>query len=605
MSWRAGAPKPTGKFDKIPVSAVTRRNINPLDPSNWLSIDDAIDACNCGKSDGIGIVLSDEHPINLDGVDFYLTAVDLDDCSDRTAECQALWRQLGRPYLEVSPSGKGLRMLGLSRTAVRGGNAGGGRELYATKRFVTITGWDARGTLADFTNEIVAVDERWFGTRGARNSVKTIAVQTSHPEAEPFVRPVLAMLDTVSSDTEYETWRDIIWSVASTGWNSARHIAHVWSRKAQHRYDAAALDRLFDDFDPGRGITLGTLIYHGRKNGWSGEWPPTTQQIDQPMLMTADQLRQIPVPPYVVRGVLPAKGLAAIYGDPGSGKSFLALHLAHAVATGAHNWFGFRIRQAPVVYVALEGQGGMGRRITALERHSKQLCPDAFRICCRDIHLLTGEGIDDLASNIVATVGRGAVIIIDTLNQASPGAEENTSQDMGQIIASAKRLASEVNGLVIFVHHSGKERSRGPRGHSSLLGAMDAVIEVVKEASGRSWSIRKAKDDSGDEARDFDLIPYEVGHDSEGAIMSCAVQQALHVKAPKRRQLTGKHQKAAVAELRRCLTLPGQSLDYKQAISCVAAILTTAKPHERAKEAVDALIRADHLLMNEGVVSLT
>ena len=44
-----------------------------------------------------------------------------------------------------------------------------------------------------------------------------------------------------------------------------------------------------------------------------------------------------------------------VVGEPGSGKSFLALHLAHAIAAGTSEWFGFRVRQMPVVYVALEG----------------------------------------------------------------------------------------------------------------------------------------------------------------------------------------------------------------------------------------------------------
>jgi hypothetical protein len=606
LGWWAGPLKPNGKFDKFPVDPWTGRKIDPLAPGNWLTFDQAIDACRRGTAKGVGIVLSDQHPVSFAGTEYYLTAVDLDGCGDRMPELQSLWRQLGRPYVEVSPSGKGLRILGLSRTPFRGGNAGEGRELYFTKRFVTVTGLNGRGTLCDFTNEIEHLEQQWFrNTR--QNERQSSSFQPPSPELREHIAPVLSMLDAVSPDTTYEIWRDIVWSIASTGWTCARDIAHKWSRKAPHRYDGAALDQLLNNFDPSRGIRIGTLVHHARQNGWSGNLLSlTTTQSPPALLMTACQLRQIPATPYVIRGILPAHGLAAIYGEPGSGKSFIALHLAHAVATGSPDWFGFPVQQAPVVYVALEGQGGIGRRISALEMHSKQPCPDGLRFSCQDVQLLSGDGIDGLATAIVEALGQGPVIIIDTLNQASPGADENSSQDMGKIIANAKRLATATGGLVVLVHHAGKDRSRGLRGHSSLLAAMDAVIEVVKESTGRNWSIKKAKDDSADEARDFDLVPYEVGQDAYGPISSCAVQQAVHAKTPKRSQPTGKNQKAAMTKLRCDLPASGQSMDYKAVVKNVAAVLDVpkGKEHDRAKEAVDALVRAGHLSLNEGNICL-
>ena len=611
--WRAGPIKESGKFDKIPMNPSTRRDANPLDPANWLSFQDALSAYRNGIGHGLGIALSDQHPINIAGEPFYLTAVDLDNCGDRMEEYEALWCQLGKPYVETSPSGKGLRMLGLSRTLVHSGNAGDGRELYANNQFVTVTGNGGRGALCDFTSGIVALEHNLFGNRTAPKPPKQrLLGQPAQPEHPLFVEPVMSMLDAFSSDTDYGTWRDIIYSLASTDWLCARQLAHIWSAKAKHRYDAAALDKLFDSFDPARGITLGTLAFYARKNGWTDRPTPLLQLLPPPppahlptipLLMTANQLRQLPVPPYVVRSVFPAHGLAAIYGEPGAGKSFLALHLAHTIAIGTTDWFGFRVRQRPVVYVALEGLGGIGKRTTALELNSKQICPDQLRFWCRDIHLLTGDGIDLLASEIVAVVGMQAVVIVDTLNQASPGADENTSQDMGKIIANSKRLAAAVGGLVILVHHAGKNRAQGLRGHSSLHAAMDVVLEVATvDGKHKTWSITKAKDDSSDVKRDFDLISYTVGQDEDGdPITSCAVQHTIHAAPLKLKAPTGKHQKAALAELRSQLQQPGRGVDYNTALALVAAALDAPqdKKGERAKESVQTLIRDGHLILNE------
>jgi hypothetical protein len=460
------------------------------------------------------------------------------------------------------------------------------------------------------------VESRWFPARTTAASSPQPIRPALAESKENFAR-VLSMLDAVSSDTTYGIWRDIVWSLASTGWAIARQIAHTWSQMAPDRYDGAALDKLFNTFDPSKLITLGTLVHHARNNGWSGNAPATTMALPPlpapttqptlPLLMTADQLRQIPATPYVVRGVLPAQGLAAIYGAPGSGKTFLALHLAYGIAASAPDWFGFPIIKAPVVYVALEGQGGIVRRVTALELHSNQLCPDLLRFWRKDIQLLTGDGIVMLASEIAASVGTGAVVIIDTLNQASPGADENASQDMGKIIASAKHLAAAVGGLVVLVHHAGKDHSRGLRGHSSLFAAMDAVIEVRKTAAGHEWWLTKAKDDESGISRNFDLAPYTVGTDAFGPLTSCAVQPAIHARSPPKHPATGKHQKAALEELRRLLSAQGDKLDYQSALTNVATVIDCPAPRapDRAKEAVDGLIRGGHLFLNEGNICLT
>ena len=135
----------------------------------------------------------------------------------------------------------------MSRSLVHSGNAGEGRELYADKHFVTITGNGGRGAICDFTTGIVALERQWFGDKTTpKQRKKSLLGQPAQPEHPVFVEPVLSMLDAISSDTDYDTWRDIVYSVASTGWVCARQLVHKWSKKAPNRYDTAALDKLFD-----------------------------------------------------------------------------------------------------------------------------------------------------------------------------------------------------------------------------------------------------------------------------------------------------------------------------------------------------------------------
>ena len=78
-------------------------------------------------------------------------------------------------------------------------------------------------------------------------------------------------------------------------------------------------------------------------------------------LLGSADIATLPALEWRVRGVLPATGLAALYGPSGSGKSFLALDLACSIVEGAR-WFDCRVEAAPVVYICLEGEAGFKLR---------------------------------------------------------------------------------------------------------------------------------------------------------------------------------------------------------------------------------------------------
>jgi hypothetical protein len=240
-------------------------------------------------------------------------------------------------------------------------------------------------------------------------------------------------------------------------------------------------------------------------------------------LLTAEEISKLPPVKWLVRGILPAQGLAALYGASGSRKTFLALDLLAAVARG-QAWFGNKTIPSPVTYVALEGEAGMSQRVQAYERRHGKL-PVAVRFVAQALNLLTPKDINDLASAIKAAGGGGGAICIDTLNRASAGSDENDSKDMGRIIEAAKHLQREVGGLVLLVHHTGKEASKGLRGHSSLLAALDAVIEVSKADGQGRWSIAKSKDGRDDKAGSFRLDEIVLGSDDDGEVItSCVIK---------------------------------------------------------------------------------
>lgn len=327
-------------------------------------------------------------------------------------------------------------------------------------------------------------------------------------------------------------------------------------------------------------------------------------------LLTGADLHAMPPLAWRIRGVLPAQGLAALYGPSTSGKSFLAFDMAAAIAQG-RDWFAHRVTPAPVVYLALEGEGGFKGRTKAWELVNHGELPAGLHLVLQPFNLTEPQDVADLA----AVVPAGAVVIVDTLNRAAPLADENASKDMGEILQAAKRLQSLTAGLVLLVHHSGKDATRGLRGHSSLFAAMDAAIEVARDGDRREWKVAKAKDGEDGKAHPFRLAVQPLGTDSDGEeITSCVVQPDTTAQAVRAVKLPqGGNQRIAFDALRPVFKADGRTgingapplrlcLELEAAITAAAGALPVANDRkaERARAAITGLIARGVLVHQEG-----
>ncbi len=321
-------------------------------------------------------------------------------------------------------------------------------------------------------------------------------------------------------------------------------------------------------------------------------------------LQSADDLLNAPPLRWLVRGVLPATGFAAVYGPSGSGKSFLALDLCAAIAGGSE-WFGRRVTAAPVVYVCLEGETGLSKRAKAWSVRNKRGLPGLLRFITQPLDLRQSSDIDDLSTAVLAAGGRGGLLVIDTLNRAAPGADENASTDMGEIIEASKELQRRTGGVVLLVHHTGKDGTKGLRGHSSLYAALDAAIEVNRSDDRREWSIAKSKDDADGERTAFVLRVVDLGDDEDGEPVTSCIVEADHGPAEVQRIKLpqGGNQRIALDALADPLRKSADfgkgaapegrpCIEIETAVPIVAARLTTdpKRRTERAREAIKGLV---------------
>lgn len=329
-------------------------------------------------------------------------------------------------------------------------------------------------------------------------------------------------------------------------------------------------------------------------------------------LLSGDVLCNTPAMRWLLRGVLPTEGLAGMYGPSGSGKGFLILDMSWDIADGGPPWCGRRITQAFVTYVCLEGEAGLGKRIKALSLHKGKPVPDALRFVMQPFNLLFSDDVENLATAIIAGGGAGGLVILDTLNRAAPGADENSSADMGKLIAAAKELQIRIGGLVLLVSHTGKDTSKGLRGHSSLFAALDGAIEVIKTDNRREWIVAKSKDDETGQSYPFKLEIVPVGLDDEGdEITSCVIASddsgdTRQTKRPKKTPNQEIALKALGEPLRKSqyfgkdgAPVGRPCLAYDEAVAIITEVMTTDKAHrkESATRAISSLVANGYLGM--------
>lgn len=319
-------------------------------------------------------------------------------------------------------------------------------------------------------------------------------------------------------------------------------------------------------------------------------------------LHTVGELLARPYSTWVVREIIPSTGLAVVYGGPGSGKTFLMLDMTMAIARGV-KWRGRRTKQGVVVYIA--GEGALRSRVTAYLKHNELSEHELrnFYALESTVNLLDPNAdVLDLMDAIRAKVGERPIrmIVVDTLARSMPGGNENASEDMGAVIGSAGTLAAAFSCILAFVHHSGKDDTKGSRGHSSLKGACDVEISVKRDGDVREAYAEKVRDGADQSSLlTFRLESVDLGavseHDPEAEswerITSCVVAPTDRPKQPKRGPV-GKNQSAALVVIRQAL-LTGASMLEAEAVRLVKD--ACALQRQRAFEAVQGLIQGGYI----------
>jgi phage/plasmid primase-like uncharacterized protein len=223
-----------------------------------------------------------------------------------------------------------------------------------------------------------------------------------------------------------------------------------------------------------------------------------TAVIDKLKVVFGDQLgSDYEAPDELVEGLMTIGSSVVVYGDSNSGKTFWALSVATAIATGT-DCYGRKTDPGLVVYLASEAPASIRSRMQAIKKfHGCNLenlamvpVPMNFYSGDQDAH-----DVIELVRAVEQIKGRPVRLIIgDTLARMSAGANENSGEDMGPVMARFDQVATATGAALMIIHHNGKDAAKGARGWSGIRAHIDTEIEVTEKDGTRSVTVTKQRE---------------------------------------------------------------------------------------------------------------
>jgi len=496
-----------GRWTKVPFNPRTGLPAKVSDPSTWGTFLEALAGMHKFHAAGVGIVLTPELGI---------TGFDIDHCVTDSGSYSRLAAQvvaLAETYIEISPSGKGLR--GLARGAIDKALIAAGVEVYARGRYLTVTG----DKLDDVPDEI-------------RPAPQTLGLlKAAVAEARPHAKPVLP--PSISGNGFFANVNGLALRRLDS-WVPALHPTAKKQATGAWRVTSKGLGRdLEEDLsyhpdgirDHGEecGLTpIDAVLKYGRQIdavdaamwlcrqmqlepaalGWhGGAIEREGRRIELDDFDRRRRNERAPAPsfeivwgippgeesqPWLTDSLMPEVGVGLLSGQWDTFKTFLGLDLAAAVLTGGTFMGRQVLRSGGVLWLAAEGQSQVPVRLQALKsKHGLDVGQFAWIKSCP--LLMKPAAHDELRAIFLEAKKQYqerhglplTLAIIDTLGAAAGWKDENNTADAQAIMRMLLSLAREIGFCIVVVDHFGKIVDTGTRGASPKEDLSDFVIAVL------------------------------------------------------------------------------------------------------------------------------
>jgi hypothetical protein len=220
-------------------------------------------------------------------------------------------------------------------------------------------------------------------------------------------------------------------------------------------------------------------------------------------------------PSYLIKGILPVKGVGLLAGQSRAGKTFIGLDIVLSIIYG-REFLGRKVKPGAVLWFAPEGAGEIEDRVFAARRERFDDGSDS------PLPLIWGDNIegatvDEVCREIEAKVEtvKGEcgiddgmwpdhplrIVVVDTLIAGFPIEDENNNAECGRLMKLLAAIGNRTDVLILVVTHFGKAAGTGVRGASALTAGADVILTcsaVIDDTTGivagnRSLALTKSR----------------------------------------------------------------------------------------------------------------
>lgn len=505
------------KWTKVPQSLKDHQLASSDNPDTWASF-----SVTTGR-DRIGFMFSAEDPY---------CGIDIDSCVDpATGKINRTAQNIidaFSSYSEISPSGTGVKIF------VKGSLPGPRRknpekniEMYDSGRFFTLTGnrlEDAPNIIEDRQKQIEKLYKWLFPKAESSEASSASGVSGNYAGLDLSDEDILSKaFRAKNGDKFFRLWNG---EIADYGSHSEADLALASMISFWTGPDVGRIERLFSESGLNRGkwqqratyrrttiekVLKGATEFYSF-GGSPGEEPQLNTK-DVPFskngkrtglsTFTALELSNKEFPPinWIVPGLVPA-GTMLLAGKPKMCKSWLALQLCIAVATGGKALQEIEVEQGEALYLALEdNERRLQDRIAKLMVGRE--APDGLHMTTFSNRVDSGL-LEDLEEFLEAHEDI-RLVVIDTMVKVRPQSSNRQTlyeQDY-EAVSALTDLAGQYNVAILLVHHLKKGDADDimdlVSGSTGLTGGVDGTLVLNRTRSAAdavlTASHRDVKDD--------------------------------------------------------------------------------------------------------------
>jgi hypothetical protein len=217
-------------------------------------------------------------------------------------------------------------------------------------------------------------------------------------------------------------------------------------------------------------------------------WAAISEMMPPPLeTYTANQLmrKRFSRLRWAVEPFLP-EGVTLIAGKPGIGKSYFALNLALAVATGGKALGSLSVEQGPVLYLGLEDSERRMQERIACEWEDEAEWPDDLHFVHENVPRID-TGLLQCLEDWLTDHQRARLVVIDMLAEIRPPRRTNGdwyAEDMA-LGHALSRLAHRYHIAILVLHHTNRLRNADDpldmvNGTTGLTGGADVKAVLLR-----------------------------------------------------------------------------------------------------------------------------